>query len=289
MASNSDLARAIARTVGDETVADTALPGLRLYRSASSVPRMPIVYVPTICLIAQGRKQVYFGNQSCSYDPAHYLINSLTMPIEAEVVDVAPGSPYLGLSLAIEPDLVGQLMVDMDSLGMTAVNGEAKQILAATAITERLEHCFVRLLALLESPPDLAILGPGIRREIFYEVLKGPHGGLLRNCVANHAGANRIAPVVHFIEENFERSLDIDEIARHAGMSSSTLHAYFKQVTSMSPMQFVKSLRLHRARMLLLSGEPASEASYRVGYSSPSQFSREFKRFFGDSPREVQV
>ena len=136
---------------------------------------------------------------------------------------------------------------------------------------------------------DIRVLAPNLIREIYYEVLKGPHGKMLRNCVANHSGANRIAPVVHYIENNFHQALDIETIARFAGMSSSSLHEQFKQVTSMSPMKFVKSLRLHRAHSLLLSGSLASEASYSVGYSSPSQFSREFKRFFGETPRDIQA
>jgi AraC-like DNA-binding protein len=118
-------------------------------------------------------------------------------------------------------------------------------------------------------------------------VLRGPHGYLLRNCVRNDSRSNRIAPIVHYIEENFRRPLDIESIAGFAGMSASTLHQYFRDVTSMSPMQFVKRLRLHQARMLLLSGSQAGEACFQVGYSSPSQFSREFKRFFGDLPSEV--
>lgn len=136
---------------------------------------------------------------------------------------------------------------------------------------------------------DQEVLAPAIKREIFYEVLKGLHGNLLRNCVAHHAGANRIAPVVHYIEKNFQQPLDIDTIARYAGMSSSSLHDHFKQATSMTPMQFVKSLRLHQAHSLLLSGNPVSESSYKAGYNSPSQFSREFKRFFGNTPSDIQL
>ncbi|WP_229721839.1 AraC family transcriptional regulator [Marinobacterium nitratireducens] len=285
----TDLAVAISRAVGQHSALSTRLPGLNLYRSATTVVRTPMVYVPTICLIAQGRKQVHYGDKSCSYDPSHYLINSLTLPIEAEILDVTPGRPYLGLSLAVDPQVVSQLMLELDRHLAPPASAELPDIIAASGITRPLEHAFIRLLGLLESPLDLEILGPGIQREIFYEVLKGPHGHLLRNCVASHAGASRIAPVVHFIEKHFEQPLDIDAIAQQAGMSASSLHAHFKEVTSLSPMQFVKSLRLHRAHMLLLSGQLASEASYRVGYGSPSQFSREFKRFFGVSPRDVQT
>jgi AraC-like DNA-binding protein len=163
----------------------------------------------------------------------------------------------------------------------------APGICISSPLTGRLRLSLIRLLRLLDDPLDCSILAPNLLYELHYEVLRGPHGYLLRNCVYNDSRSNRVAPIVHYIEENFRRSLDIDTIARVAGMSASTLHQYFREVTSMSPMQFVKSLRLHQARMLLLSGSQASEACYRVGYSSPSQFSREFKRFFGDLPSEV--
>jgi len=287
MSESAGLATAIARFVGEGTLHKTALDGLNLYRSEQEIGRQPIVYDPTICVIAQGRKKIYFGDYTSGYDRDNYLINSLTMPIEAEVVSATPDKPYLGLSLAIDPKIVSQLMLEMDRLVPQAEAKQASSIISSAAVTDRLSDCFVRLVSLLDSPVDLEILAHGLKREIYYEVLKGPQGHLLRNCVTNLSGANRIAPVVHYIEENFHRSLDIETLAGYASMSTSSLHAHFKQVTSMSPMQFVKTLRLHKARLMLLSGDPASEASYRVGYSSPSQFSREFKRFFGDSPREV--
>lgn len=285
---NSLLAETIARYAHIDGTTTTPVTGLKLYRSACSVPRQPVMYAPTICVIAQGAKQIYFGDAERSYDPANYLINSVTLPVEAEVLDTDEDHPYLGLSLDVDSYLIGQLLIDMEQQD-AAPRQEADDIIVSTAVTERLESSFLRLLQCLDTPMDMKVLSPTIRREIYYEVLQGPHGDILRNCVLNHTGANRIAPVVHYIEENFEHPLDVDTIARFAGMSSSTLHDHFKQVTSMSPMQFVKSLRLHRAHSLLLSGGQATETSYRVGYNSPSQFSREFKRFFGIPPKEVQA
>ncbi|OMH26580.1 AraC family transcriptional regulator [Motiliproteus sp. MSK22-1] len=289
MESNFELASTIARFTDQEGLNPTRINGLMLYRSDTVQPRTPVIYEPAVCLVAQGRKQIHFGENSRNYDPCNYLINSLTMPIEAEVLDASPEKPYLGLSLAVDRSVVSQLIMDMDRVDVKADHPEVQDIIRATAITDRLQQCFVRLIECLEQPMDRSILGASLQREIFYEVLKGPQGPLLRNCVANHAGANRIAGVVHYIEQHYQKPLDIESISKYAGMSSSSLHEHFKQVTSMSPMQFVKSLRLHRARSLLLNGNQASEASYSVGYSSPSQFSREFKRFFGDTPREVQA
>ncbi len=286
MSYDSKLAAAIARHCRSKTTPERPVAGLSLYHVQTSLPRQPKMYTPTICIVAQGRKQIYFGDQTRSYDPDNYLINSIPLPLEAEIQGVTPATPYLGLSLEIESYMVSQLLIEM---GEQAGNNQpTEEIIVSTTISERLNDCIIRLLDCLDSPLDIKILVPALKREIFYEVLRGPYGHVLKNCVANHNGANRIAPVVNFIEQNFHLPLDVETIARHAGMSSSSLHDHFKQATSMSPMQFVKSLRLHRAHSLLLSGNQAGEASYQVGYNSPSQFSREFKRFFGESPRNIQ-
>lgn len=283
----SSLAQSIDMNCHADGVTETNIAGLNLYKSGSSIERQPVMYLPTICIVAQGQKQMYYGDYSCQYDPDNYLINSVAMPVEAEVQDASETAPYLGLSLKIDSYMVSQLLIDMEQ-EFTSIETN-KQIIVSCKLSDHLQNCLIRLLACLSNEMDRKILAPSLQREIFYEVLKGPHGDILRNCVANHAGANKIAPVIQYIEDNYHKPLDIDAIAKYAGMSPSSLHDRFKQITSMSPMQFVKSLRLHKAHTLLLSGNPASEASYQVGYNSPSQFSREFKRFFGDSPRNIQA
>lgn len=288
MATNTELAAVIEQFGNGDGITHTEIDGFNLYRSSISVPRHPVVYDPTICVIAQGRKEINFGEQKRGYDPDNYLINSITMPLEAEVCDVSKETPYLGLSLQIDRYMVSQLMVEMDKVSEPMMPRDTYDIILSSKLNDRLNTSFIKLIQTLADPMDREVLAPSLKREIFYEVLKGPHGYLLRNCVTNHAGANRIAPVVHFLENNFHQNIDIDTISNIAGMSTSSLHEHFKQVTSMSPMQFVKNLRLHSAHSLLLTGRAASEVSYQVGYSSPSQFSREFKRLFGSSPREIQ-
>ncbi|WP_375058168.1 AraC family transcriptional regulator N-terminal domain-containing protein [Zobellella sp. DQSA1] len=286
---SSDLAAIIVRHALAEGANETAVAGLVLYRGGGDIPRQPVIYKPSICVVAQGRKRLFLGEESYRYDPNNYLINSLTLPIEAEVSGGSPQQHYLGLSLEIDPELVGNLILQMDQYQDHRHNVGTEDIIAATPLSDRLRQAFARLIELGDAPMDRDILCDSIKREIFYEVLKGPRGDLLRNCVRSHRGANRIAPVVHFIEQNFHRPLDIDVIADVAQMSTSSLHEHFKAVTSLAPMQFVKNLRLHRARALLLSGAKASEACYQVGYGSPSQFSREFRRLFGHPPKEVQA
>lgn len=284
---DSDLAAIIARHAPAEGINETPVAGLVLYRGGGDIPRQPVIYRPSICVVAQGRKHIFLGDESYRYDADNYLINSLTLPIEAEVSGTSPQRPYLGLSLDIDPEPVGQLILQMDRHAARHRGSPAEGIVAATPLTGRLHQALSRLVDTILEPMDRDILCEGIKREIFYEVLKGPRGELLRNSIRSHHGANRIAPVVHFIEQNFHRPLDIEAIAGIAQMSPSALHEHFRAATSLSPMQFVKNLRLHRARALLLSGTKASEACYRVGYGSPSQFSREFRRLFGHAPKEV--
>ncbi len=288
MSFESQLAASIEQLHPQQDLCHIPFDGLYLFRSSSPLARKPIVYTPSICVIAQGKKKLFIENSQFTYDTDNYLINSVTMPVEAEVELPDPDTPYLGLSLEIDSYLVSQLLIEMEQQEPNPDSQKPSDIISASPVTDRLHNCFIRLLDCQNSEMDKRILVPNLIREIYYEVLKGPHGKMLRNCVSNHNGANRIAPVVHYIENNFHQALDIETIARFAGMSSSTLHEHFKQVTSMSPMKFVKSLRLHRAHSLLLSGSLASEASYSVGYSSPSQFSREFKRFFGETPKSIQ-
>lgn len=285
----SDLAKAIARCAKNEGINETCIAGLRLYLGKTDTPRQPVVYRPSICIVAQGQKQIFLGEHSYSYDPNTYLINSLTLPIEAMVVGLSPQQEYLGLSLDVDVGMISDIILHMDQYQDRKKAPNQSRIISTAPLTEQLQHNFSRLVALTTNPMDRDVLCESIKREIFYEVLKGSQGGVLLNCVRNYNGVNRLTAVVHFLEENFDQSLDIETITKVAQMSPSTLHEQFKAYTSLSPMQFVKNLRLHKARSLLLSGSQASHTSYLVGYSSPSQFSREFKRLFGCSPKDVYV
>ncbi|CZF84300.1 AraC family transcriptional regulator [Grimontia marina] len=289
----SSLAKSVFEKVNGELVEVSEIPGLKLYSCQQEIDLMPIVIQPSICFVLhcfvlQAKKRVSTGQQSFVYSEDSYLINSVTRPVEASLLDVSQERPYVGFSLAIDQQMVGQLMMEMSPWQKETSSQPQRDFTQATKMTKEIENVVTRLLGLLNNPMDREILAPSIFRELYYQVLKGPGGGLLRNCVSNHAGANRVAPVIHYIEQNFERNLAIEEIASVAGMSASTLHEHFKQVTTVSPMQYVKSLRLHKARSMLSSGYQVAEVCYEVGYSSPSQFSREFKRYFGFTPSEAR-
>ena len=265
------------------------LPGVTLFTSDCAVTRCPNVYDPRLCFIARGRKSVFVGDKSFDYDQSHYLLNSVTMPVEFELEKTDHEFPFVGMSLDLNDQILRPLLSEMSN-SHTANGATANtDTLQAAPMTERLHDALLRLLCLAEDPDAAAVLSEGIWREIYFEVLRGPSGNLLYNRAANDFSANRMAPVIDFIDQHFEQKLDIDAIAAVANMSPSTLHEHFKQVTALSPMQYLKNLRLHRAHAMILAGQPVNQACFAVGYQSPSQFSREFKRFFGLPPSEACV
>ncbi|MDD1792147.1 AraC family transcriptional regulator [Enterovibrio makurazakiensis] len=284
----SFLADQVAGLVEGEGCHSSTIEGMNLFLCSSNVSVIPIVLQPAICFVLRGQKRVITGKSSYIYNANSYLINSVTRPVEATLSDVSKDRPYVGVSLAIDQHLVGQLMMEMAPWQQESTEEQQMALTHSTNLTEPIAEVIQRLVDTLDNPMDQEILSGSLKRELYYQVLKGPCGGLLRNSVSNHAGANRIARVVHYLEQHFERNIDIEEITRVAGMSSSTLHEHFRKVTSVSPMQYVKSLRLHKARSMLSSGLQVAEVSYGVGYSSPSQFSREFKRYFGFTPSEAR-
>jgi AraC-like DNA-binding protein len=265
----------------------TELPGLTLVKMEAPLPRTPVVYGTSICVVAQGAKQAHLGDRTHVYDAGHYLICSLTLPIESEIPAASARRPFLGIVLDVDPALVGRLVIEMDEGSLPS--STPSPAVASSPVTPALSRVIHRMVAAAADPTDRRVLGPSLMREAIYEVLRGPHGRVLRDCAARDGAHAKVPRVIRFLEQNFARTLDVDEIARFAAMSPSALHKHFKEATTMSPMQYVKKLRLHHARTLLLSGRGAGEAGFEVGYASASQFSREFKRMFGQSPQGVRA
>ncbi|MCA9706080.1 MAG: AraC family transcriptional regulator [Myxococcales bacterium] len=283
----SALVCAIDRLAEGLGVSSTAWPGLSVARVTAPMARTPVVYAPSLCVVAQGRKLAYLGDRPFEYDPRRYLLCSLPLPIESEIVEATPQRPMLATILRFDPARVGTLLVEMEEFFDWPHDGPAQAAVAPCEMTDGVHDALVRLLDAVSRPMERQLLGPGLERELLFEVLRGPNGGLLRSFVLRDGSAHRIARVVSYLERHFREPVDIRAIAKRAGMSSSTLHEHFKRTTSLSPIQFVKKMRLHEARALLLGGRGASEAAFDVGYASPSQFSREFRRMFGQTPSQV--
>lgn len=265
----------------------TKLEGLDIYRIDQPYPRTSLISPPAVCFIAQGKKSLYLGKQEIVYDEHHYLIGSVKMPIESELKEASEDRPYLGIVLTIDPVLINELLLEMDGVIDWEETNIADRIITSAEIDVAVEQSLIRLLSALSDPLRARVLGQSLIREVFFNVLRGRRGYVLRNSVLHHAKAHRMASVIQYLEKHFKEALEITDIAKYAHMSHSALHEHFKEATSLSPIQYIKKLRLHHAYTLLLGGTSAGMAASDSGYESQAQFSREFKRHFGFLPREV--
>lgn len=269
----------------EEGFTPSRLKGVEFVRADSPVSRHPVIYEPGVAIIGQGRKQGYLGGQIYTYDAYNYLVLSVPLPFECETVEASPEKPLLGVVVRVSPSSLGELLMEMDE-DIPAGN-PMPQGIYSTPLTDELTGAAVRLLECLRSPADSRILGPQIVREITYRVLCGEQGASLRAVAQRHSHFSHIARVLRLIHAGYADPIDVETMAREAHMSVSTFHHNFKAVTSSTPIQYVKSIRLHQARILMTQeGLNAGTAANRVGYESASQFSREFKRFFGKSPAD---
>jgi AraC-like DNA-binding protein len=277
------LAAAIGRHAVADGATDTAIADLRLYRTSSPTNLTAVVYEPALCLVAQGAKEVVLEGETYRYDPAHSLLVSVDLPVAARVVEASPARPCLMLRLTLDPAVVGELLAD----DAVAPPGPPARGLAVSRMEPPLLDAVGRLVSLLDSPRDVGPLAPLVLREVTYRVLTGPQGARLRQIAAAGAPAQRIARAIRWLKDHFADPLRVEDLARHVRMSPSAFHLHFKGVTALSPLQYQKRLRLQEARRLMLGeGLDAAAAGYRVGYESPSQFSREYRRMFGAPPRQ---
>lgn len=262
----------------------SALEGVTLMRASVARPRTPVMYEPSIFIVCQGRKRGFLGEQVFVYDAQQYLVLSVPLPFECET-EASADKPLLGISIRVDLTMVAELLMALNESRGSAVS-EPRGIYA-TELDAPLSNAVLRLVEALAAPCDARILGPSIVREIIYRVLTGVQGDAIRAALAHQHHFGRIAKALRRIHADYCGTLDVDTLASEAGMSLAVFHAHFKTVTSTSPMQYVKTTRLHHARLLIAhDGLNVSAAATRVGYESASQFSREFKRLFGLSPAD---
>lgn len=282
-----ELAERIARAITEDGSIEP-LKGLRLNRYSTPTEPFHGVSQPSLCVIAQGSKEVLLGDSRYRYDPAHYLLATVELPIVGQVVEATAERPYLSLRLDLDPALVSSVMVEAGHLS-SRTQGDVRA-LDVSPLDADLLDAVVRLVRLLGSPAEARVLRPLITREIVYRLLKGEQGNRLRHLALLGGHTDRIAEAVERLRKELNQPLRIDSLARELGMSVSGFHHHFKAVTAMSPLQFQKQLRLQEARRLLLGENlDAASAGYRVGYDDASQFSREYKRLFGQPPmRDVE-
>ncbi|OLN25875.1 putative transcriptional regulator YqhC [Desulfovibrio sp. DV] len=266
-----------------ECESPSALPRVTFSRHSRSQPRAPAIYQPGVVILGQGRKRGYFGPEVYEYDADNYLVLAVPLPAECEVI-ASPQEPMISMRLDVDAAMVADLLLAMGD-NEPGMFPWPKGAIAPTPLTSDVREAATRLVRALSSPMDSRVLAPALARELLYRVLLGAQGGLLRALAVRHGDFARIADLLHRIHANYAMPLEIDDLASQAGMSPATLHRHFKAVTATSPMQYVKAIRLHKARMLMIAdGIGVAMAASRVGYESPSQFSREYKRFFKTSP-----
>jgi AraC-like DNA-binding protein len=286
-ASRDELVERLARAIRDDGTAEP-LAGLRLRRASAPTGLGHGMSYLSLCMIAQGSKEIVLGDNRYRYDPAHYLIATAALPIASRIAEASPECPYLGLVLKLDPTLVGSVLIEAGHLAPRSQS--AVTAIDVSPLDAGLLDAIVRLVRLLDSPTDARFLAPLITREIVYRLLMGAQGGRLHHVAALGGSSHHIAEAVERLRKDFDQPLRIVDIAREHGMSVSGFHHHFRALTAMSPLQFQKHLRLQEARRLMLGeGLDAASAGYRVGYGNASHFTREYKRLFGAPPmRDVE-
>jgi len=277
------LGKSIARWTAEGDQLETAIPGLSLYRRDAPTEPMSYMYEPAICLMPQGAKRVLLGDDTYVYDPHHFLITAVDLPTIGQIIKASREKPCLALMLKLDQREISQLMAD-SNLPPPRVQ-ESSRGMATGKVTLPLLTAFQRLIDLLDEPEDIPILAPIIQREIFYRLLVGDQGTRLRQMASARSHGHQIAHAVDWLKSHYTLPLRIDDLAARVHMSTSAFHHHFRRLTAMSPLQYQKWLRLNEARRLMLTEHfNAATAAFQVGYESPSQFSREYRRFFDDPP-----
>jgi AraC-like DNA-binding protein len=262
---------------------DTGIPRVAMVQGAIPLHQLAAVYDPMINLILRGSKSMTVGGRTLHYDPATYFVMSVDLPAAGVVKPDADGAPYLAISLTLEAGAIANLLADLPDTA-TQLDGE-ESAFSVAAVTPELLDAWVRMLRLMRHPADIPALAPAYEREILYRVLQGPMGRMLRDVALPDSALARVNLAIQQIRRDYAQSLRVEDLAGSAAMSVSAFHRHFKSVTALSPLQYQKQIRLLNARTLMVAGGySVTAAAHEVGYQSPTQFSREYAREFGQAP-----
>lgn len=272
------------RRAGDDVLdPPTGLPWLSLIRRSAPTPAGRGILTPSVCLLVQGEKEMLVGQELLRYGPGSYVQTGVAMPVSGQVTRASAAAPYYGIRIDLEPKEIAAFMLEM-RLPLAAGEGDPPAVTVERADDVLLE-VFVRLMRLLDRPRDLPVLGRLLKQELMYHLLTAPGGVTLSRSVAGGQRERAVGEAIDWIRTHYNQPLRIDALARTVHMSPSVLHRRFKAATVMSPLQYQKQVRLLEARKMLMSGAvEAASVAYEVGYESPSQFSREYRRLFGAPP-----
>ncbi|ASP39522.1 AraC family transcriptional regulator [Bacterioplanes sanyensis] len=266
----------------------TSLPGVGVFKASETSGRVPLCYNQGVILMAQGQKRVYLGDQTYHYNPDNYLVLTLPLPAECETI-VTQGEPLLSMVLDFDSAMLGELvrLYDEHHMAPKTADSDGNKGLFVSEYGDELKCVVERLSTCLRTPLHAAALGKGLVREILFHLLQGPQAASLFALASHNTHLARLERAIKYLNEHYQQKLDVEQLAQLANMSPSSFHRNFRQMTSTSPIQYIKKIRLTRARQLLTDqGIKVKQAAIQVGYDSPTQFSREFKRYFGLSPQD---
>jgi AraC-like DNA-binding protein len=262
--------------------ASRLMPNIIIGAEAGPTPACPHIVEPVFSVIAQGTKRMDFAARRLAYGAGQYIVLPVDMPVDAHVVDADPAAPFLGFGLTLKPEIIASLLLEAGGSRPIAQWGSH---VGASDLTDDLLDPIVRLLRLLDRPDDIPILAAALEREILWRLLTGPQGSMVRQIGTADSNVARVGRAARWLRRHFAEIVRIEDIAEVAGMSVTSLHRHFRAITSLTPIQYQKQLRLHAARVRLMTArEDVAEVGFAVGYDSPSQFSREYRRLFGVSP-----
>jgi AraC-like DNA-binding protein len=285
MSTRQALAALIERFTPEEGPLETCCPRVNLYRVSQTTEPVHGVHEPSFCVLAQGRKRVFVGDVMHEYDERNYFLSSIDVPAAGQVVAASPEEPYLSFRIVLDPRLISEMIMEC---GLAARLDAAAPLvggMSAGAMTPALFDAVCRMVSLTDCPDDAPVLAPLIERELLYRLLTGEQGPRLAQIARRDGRLRQVNRAIGWIKRNFDQPFSMEAVADEARMSTSALHQHFKAVTSLSPLQYQKQIRLQEARRLILVQRlDAATAGHAVGYDSPSQFSREYARLFGAPP-----
>ncbi len=285
----NEIAELIDKFTAGNGVHPTAIAGLNCIKFNAINDNLPSVYCPSLCIIVQGKKRILLENEIFQYQPSEYLVASVDLPVVGQIFDATEEKPYLCLQLELDIHELTELAIQVNCAKDAAKSSYAGIFIGR--VDDLLADSVLRLVRLLETQRDINVLAPIIKREIYYRLINGEYGAQIT--AMTHIGSNmqRISAALKILKTDFKNRINIEELATQVGMSISSFYTHFKSVTAMTPLQYQKRFRLLEARKIMITErQDAASTAYQVGYESPSQFSREYARMFGNPPkRDISV
>lgn len=284
--SKNHIKNVIESRIQEDGMMETGVKGVKLFRATKSIPCAPAVFEPCVIAIVAGEKEAVIDGKICHYDNSQYMCCPMSMPVKAGTPAASPDNPLYGVYISLDTRVMTELAVEIENtMGATRpdIQGTIQSGITFAQWGDDFSDALLRLVQLGESATHSAVLGEGRLREVYYAVLNGDAGFAARRAFGV---GNEITRAIRYLTTHLNDAVTIEDLADHVGMSRAVFHRKFKQATTMSPIQFIKSMRLNNAAVKIAGGKTVSEAALDVGYVSASQFSREFKRLYGESPRQ---